>query len=172
MNKNQTQEEQLRRWIGERKWGNAIAFTGHLRSSISDRYIGTKDERYMAAVRQNRFFCTRLDRAIYGSSAKATRGGKRVPRVLVVEEGTVRTHVHGCFAFPEWVDEATAADALKACWLAGPYGLNDTQCDPMVSSTFTASADPSWFGYMFKQVDIESSSVDYESLVLPGADKN
>lgn len=171
MNNEQLQEE-LRRWIGGRQWGNAIAFTGHLRSSVADRYTRTKDDRNMAAVKQNRFFCTRLDRTIYGSSAKAARGGKRVPRVLVVEEGAVRTHVHGCFAFPEWVDEATAAKALKACWLAGPYGLNDVQCDPMVSSTFTTSADPSWFGYIFKQVDPEFCSVDYESLELPGADKN
>jgi len=171
MNKEQFQEE-LRRWIGGMQWSNAIAFTGHLRSSVADRHIRTKYDRNMAAVRQNRFFCTRLDREIYGSSAKATRGGKRVPRVLVVEEGALRTHVHGCFAFPEWVDEPTAANALKACWLAGPYGLNDAQCDPMVSSTFITSADPSWFGYIFKQVDAESFSVDYQSLVLPGADKN
>jgi hypothetical protein len=163
---------ELHRWIGAREWGNAMAFTGHLRFSVSDRYAGTKNDRYLAAIKQNRFFCARLDRAVYGSSAKVARGGKRVPRVLVVEEGVLRTHVHGCFAFPNWVDETKAADTLKACWIAGPYGLNDARCDPMVSSTFTSLADPSWFSYIFKQVDAESFSVDYQSLLLPAADIN
>ena len=165
-------QRDLFRWLGSRQWSNAIAFTGHLRSGVADRYMGSASSRYMAAARQNRFFCSRVDRAVFGSSAKASRGGKRVPRVLVVEEGASRTHVHGCFAFPTWVEASEAAETLTRCWVDGPYGLNDVECTPISADVFASGGGRSWGGYILKQVDGKSFAVDYNALVLPAADKN
>lgn len=93
-------------------------------------------------------------------------------RVLVVEEGASRTHVHGCFAFPLWVGAADATDILTRCWIKGPYGLNDVRCVPISADVFAADAEHSWGGYILKQVDGKSFTVDYNALVLPAADKN
>ena len=167
-----TLQRDLYKWLGSRRWLNAIAFTGHLRAVVADRYAGTAFSRYIAAAKQNRFFCSRVDRAVFGSAAKASRGGKRVPRILVVEEGASRTHVHGCFAFPAWVDREHASEILTQCWIAGPYGLNDVRCVPASADVFASNADRSWGGYIIKQVDAKAFAVDYNALVLPAADKN
>lgn len=165
-------QHELYSWLGTRQWHNAIAFTGHLRLAVADRYVGTVAGRYMAAEKQNRFFCTRVDRAVFGSTARTSRGGKRVPRVLVVEEGASRTHVHGCFAFPLWVGQPEAIKTLTRCWIDGPYGLNDVRCVPVVADVFAPCGDRSWGGYILKQVDGKLFSVDYNALVLPAADTN
>ena len=167
-----TLQRDLYQWLASRQWHNAIAFTGHLYSGVADRYTGSASSRYMAAAKQNRFFCSRVDRAVFGSSAKVSRGGKRVPRILVVEEGVSRTHVHGCFAFPAWVEAPKAAETLTRCWIGGPYGLNDVKCASIDADVFASGAGRSWGGYILKQVHGKSFSVDYNTLVLPAADKN
>lgn len=163
---------ELHHWLGSRRWHNAIAFTGHLHASVAERWVGTASSRHMAAARQNRFFCCRVDRAVFGSSARASRGGRRVPRVLVVEEGTSRTHVHGCFAFPTWMKANEASVILARCWVEGPYGMNDVRCVPVISDVFASGESRSWGGYILKQVGASSFAVDYNALVLPAADNN
>lgn len=163
---------QLEDWLGGRRWTNSIAFTGHLRSSASALGSNTGDRRFIAVARHNRFFCTRIDRAVFGSVSRKHRGGKRVPRVLVIENGALCLHVHGLFSFPEWLDPSEASELLRQHWVAAPHGANDVLCEPALTPFPTASSAKSWGGYIFKQVTAGSLTVDFETLVLPAADIN
>lgn len=160
-------------WLGARQWLNATAFTGHLHPSVAESHRGTAETRFFMAARQNRFFCTLVDRAVYGSASKRKRGMKRVPRVLVIEEGAIRTHVHGCFAFPLWVGQAEAAEILTTAWKAAPFGLPDVRCAPVTDvRTFFSCGVETWGAYILKQVRANGLGVDLDCLVLPAADTN
>lgn len=161
-----------RQWFERVRWTRSVAFTAHIKTRDGDVTRGTKEQRSIAASRQNRFFCARVDRAVFGSCARRCRGGRRVPRLLVIEEGVSRTHVHGFFCFPSWVDDARAEEILTRAWIQSPHGLNDVVCKPMQDSAFDIHAERTWGDYIVKQVDHDNAVIDLETLVLPNADNN
>lgn len=164
---------EFREWLGSRQWLNATAFTGHLFPSVAENNRGTAEKRFFSAARHNRFFCALVDRAVYGSASKKRRGMKRVPRVLVVEEGAIRTHVHACFAFPLWVGQAEASEILATAWTSAPFGLPDVRCAPVTDvRTFFNGDVETWGAYMLKQVRANGLGIDLDCLVLPAADIN
>jgi hypothetical protein len=167
-----TLSEAWRRWLQAVPWTRSVAFTAHIRAGNGEVTKGTKEQRSLAASRHNRFFCARVDRAVFGSCARSRRGGRRVPRMLVIEEGASRTHVHGFFCFPPWVDDSRAEEILTHAWVRSPCGVNDVVCKPMQDSAFDIRAERTWGDYILKQVNYDNAVIDLGTLVLPNADNN